>query len=278
MFSQPAFVSLSTFCPVNSERFRSLSSCSKDFTRTATCKAVQPKSTPPQNETDSSFAQWVQSADIRMPNLSLATFTSSSKRQSSMRGLTVTQPIKKNDSLITVPSKSALQATTTANEKPLEQFPLSTSEWRKLPWYARLALNVLSAYQQKDHPLHTWATRLPSPIDIPHHWSESDLELLQSDRLISLISKQRQSYRKVFDRIITALPNTDLSYDSFLWAVDCVRSRAFAGPLEPAPFKDRLRLTIFVTINTLLWPSVNALSWENAINGMVRYQFCILYL
>lgn len=233
-----------------------------------TCSAVKPGANLSATSTDPSFTEWAQTANIRMSHLSLATFPASAT-QPSIRGLVATQPIKKNTSLITVPSRSALQATTTADEKAPDQFPLTQSEWRKLPWYARLALQVLSANEAAVHPLQAWTQRLPSAIDVPHHWSDADLVQLQSSRMVSLISKQRQAYRKAFQSIEAALPNCRLSYERFVWAVDSVRSRAFAGPLEPAPFKARLQLAGFIAVNTLVWPCVHVLPWENALNGML---------
>lgn len=221
-----------------------------------------------------SFTEWAQSIGIRMPSLTLTTFPANKLSRLSDRGLCATEPIKKRASLIVVPSEFALEVTTTADERAPRRFALSRATWRELPWFVRLALVLLSVRNDEQHPLHGWSKSLPTTVDVPHHWADADIAWLQSPRMSSQIDDQRRTYRNCFQRITNALPDVEISYDEFVWAIDCVRSRAFAGPLEPAPFRERLKLTLFVVGNTFLWPSLNILPWENAINGMLEILHC----
>lgn len=218
---------------------------------------------------DTSFENLVDSLQIRLPSLTLSTFPAPAKYwRGPVRGLRATKPISKNETLVSVPSASALQVTTTADETIPASFPIPKETWRTLPWYARLALMVLHVKRDVNNALHIWTKFLPSLVDSPHHWSDDDLAQLQNDHIVSLIRDQRRSYSTAYNRICAAIPSARLSYDEFIWAVDCVRSRAFSGPLEPAPFRARLRLTIFIALNTLAWPILNVLPWQNSLNGM----------
>lgn len=223
---------------------------------------------------DTSFEKLVTSLDIRLPSLTLSTFPTPVKKwKEPVRGLCAINPISKNETLVSVPSKSALQVTTTADETVPASFPIAKETWRTLPWYARLALMILHVKRDEKNALHHWAEFLPRVVDTPHHWSDDDIAQLQNDHMSSLIRDQRRSYSTAYNRICAAIPSARLSYDTFIWGVDCVRSRAFSGPLEPASFRARLRLSVFIAANTLLWPILNILPWENSLNGTCRVHF-----
>lgn len=222
---------------------------------------------------DSDFSKWASSANITMPSVVLTNFKPSSKSQtigSPSRGLLATAPIQKRSTLITVPSKSALQVTTAADETIPSIFSIPRSEWRRIPWYARLALLIINAQRDKNHPLHAWINRLPfTSVDVPHQWTDEEIARFQNERLRSLILEQRQAYSECYRRVSGLLPHDQsISKDEFISVINCVRSRAFSGPLETAPFRERLRLLIFIATNTFLWPLLNVLSWENSLNGM----------
>lgn len=220
------------------------------------------------SKVDTSFEKLVTSLKIRLPSLTLSTFSEPVRNsKESVRGLSATKPISKNETLVSVPSASALQVTTTADESIPAQFSMPKETWRTFPWYARLALMILNVKRDKSHPLHDWVTLLPSYVDTPHHWSDADLAQLQNDHMVALIREQRRSYSNTYNKICIASPTSRMSHDAFIWAVDCVRSRAFSGPLEPAPFRARLRLSLFITVNTFIWPLLNVLPWQNSLNG-----------
>lgn len=212
---------------------------------------------------DSDFSQWASSVGITMPSLHLTNFNTTK-----IRGLAASSPITERSTVITVPSTSALQVTSAADEKPPEIFSISRSDWRQLPWFVRLGLMVVAARRDTEDRLHGWANRLPTDVDVPYRWSDAEIAELQSERLAKLIKKQRRIYDDYFKRVCQMLPrDVSLSKSEFLSGIDCVRSRAFSGPLEAAPFRQRLQLSLFIVANTFGWPLLNVLSWENALNG-----------
>lgn len=151
-------------------------------------------------------------------------------------------------------------------------FSISRSDWRQLPWFVRLGLMVVAARRDTEHRLHAWTNRLPIDVDVPYHWTDADIAELQSERLTALIKKQQSMYNDYFKLVSKVLPRgVSLSKTEFLSAIDCVRSRAFSGPLETAPFRERLRLSLFIAANTFVWPLLNVLNWENALNGKPRF-------
>lgn len=220
---------------------------------------------------EASLQQISKSLNVHMPSLVLSSFPAPNAKNKSLRGLRATKPIQKNETLVSVPSSSVLQVTTTSDEAIPQAFPIPREIWRTLPWYARLALMILDAKRDQSHPLHAWASLLPASVDTPYHWTDAELDQIQSDRIVALVREQRRSYATIYNRICLHIPTARLPYESFKWAVDCVRSRAFSGPLETAPFRARLRLVLFIAGNTFLWPLFNVLPLQNSINGL----FCL---
>lgn len=218
------------------------------------------------------FNTWTEKTGIQMPSISLTNFDSERKGVA-QRGMLATSPVRAGDLLISVDRKKVLQVTSLdVKQSPFpEKVPSDT--WRKLPWYVRLALRTADCQQDLEHELHLWASLLPTSVDLPHHWSDSQLAELQNSRLIDAIVEQRNEYRKWYSLLNNA--NNPImrgrKYTDFVRAVDCVRSRAFQGPLELAPFKERLRLLLFIAANVLLWPALKALPLENALNGTYPY-------
>lgn len=163
-----------------------------------------------------------------------------------------------------------LQVTSLDRAAPPAGVSCSASKWRIIPWYARLALRLLAVRSDDQHVLHVWANSLPQSLDVPHRWSDRELDALQSPRLTALVREQARVYRQLYNDIVNDLPPEARRppLGDFLWALDMVRSRSFAGPLEAAPFRERARLAAFIVANTLLWPAIHALPFQNALNGM----------
>lgn len=107
-----------------------------------------------------------------------------------------------------------------------------------------------------------------------------ELKELQSPHMTRAVHEQRKSYRKLYDKI-NSTPGNELArgmkYDDFVWAIECIRSRAFSGPLEVAPFKQRLRLFFFILTNTIAWPALHLLTWQNALNGSLKKPLALVF-
>ena len=216
------------------------------------------------------FTEWAKQSGVSWKKLDLVTFPSFS------RGFRANGSIKKGEALLSVPKKSVLQVNTLDVRSSLLPSLISSETWKKMPWYARLALVLLSKKDSESEYWQQWIEMLPSTFDHPLHWSEQELGELQSLRLSRAVHSQRKLYRKLFNYLNENNQNAiakRLNYTSFVWAIDCVRSRSFSGPLEPAPFKKRLRLGLFIGANVVIWPLLRLLDWNNAINGEFKNAF-----
>lgn len=226
---------------------------------------------------DKAFSSWATDNNIDMSVLALTDFGSDSAKSRKVgRGMTATAALRKDDQLISVARKSTLQVTSLDRKKTPIPNKLSQATWQKLPWFARLAMLLLDAKLDPESKLQPWIERLPQSFETPFHWSEKELLELQSPKMTQDVHEQRKKYRKLFDEINGNADNAiarKMNYSDFVWAVECIRSRAFAGPLEAAPFKERLRLFLFILTNTFAWPALHLLSWENALNGQLPFFF-----
>lgn len=223
----------------------------------------------PSQSAGAAFASWAAENRVDLSQLRLNVF------ESGFRGMAAAQVLQKDDELASVPSQVCLQVNSLDRKRTPIASNVSQETWQKMPWFARLALVLIS---EKIGPtkLQPWIAELPEDFDTPFHWSEQELSELQSRRMTRAIHSQRKSYRALFDSV-NSNPNNgisrQMSYNDFVWAVECVRSRAFSGPLEVAPFKERVRLFVFVFANTIAWPSLNILPWDNALNGSCSIPF-----
>lgn len=220
---------------------------------------------------DAKFSTWASENKVDMSSLIL---TKSKKTHfsniTSNRGMTAKVPLKKGDMMISVPKNVSLQVSSLDTKKTPFPEKITQETWQTLPWFVRLAFRILDAKSDPESILHPWIARLPRSFDTPFHWSEAELAELQSPRMVNEVTEQKKKYRKYFDDIIRNPGNTllrNFTYSDFVWAVECVRSRAFSGPQEVAPFKERASLLLFVLANTLAWPALHILSFENAVNG-----------
>ncbi len=210
----------------------------------------------------SAFRSWASAEKVRYPHLEIANFDS-------LRGMKATAPLVRNAPVMSIPASVVLQTSTLDGERSPLQGDVCDESWKKLPWFVRLALKL---HLRKRAPeWRAWLDLLPSTFDTPFHWADVDIAELQSPRLTQLIYRQRKSYRKFYDELCADSRNKlcqSMSYGDFVWAIECVRSRAFAGPQEVAPFKARFQLVLFAAFNTFTWPSLNFLDWDKAINGI----------
>lgn len=220
---------------------------------------------------DAAFSTWAAENKIDMSVLALTDFgNEAAKTGKGTRGMTALSPLKRGDQLLSVGTSATLQVTSLSGKRCPIPTQVSQQTWQMLPWYANLALLLLDAKLDAGNKLQPWIDRLPDSFDSPFHWTEKELLELQSPRMTKAVHEQRKMYRKLYDAINSNADNAiarKIRYSDFIWAVECIRSRAFSGPLEVAPFKERLRLFLFIFTNTIAWPALHVLSWQNALNG-----------
>lgn len=231
---------------------------------------------------DKSFSTWATSNKIDMSAISLTKDKlEASGTEGPLRGMTATSALKKGDQLISVSRKPTLQITSLDGKKSPIPEQISGATWQRLPWFARLALLLLNAKIDPESDLQLWIERLPKSFDTPFHWSDKELLELQNQKMIQSVHEQRSLYRNLYNEIKGNVDNAlarKLKYDDFVWAVECIRSRAFSGPLEVAPFKERISLLLFIIGNTLAWPAIHLLPWQNALNGSFHLpKICVCF-
>lgn len=226
-----------------------------------TTSGVKPEQSSLNTQT-AAFRTWSDEKHICMPGLEISEFADG------LRGVRATVPLSANAPLISVPASITLQVSSLDRSRSPFPEKIHPEAWKKLPWYARLALKL---HDKKNDPSwQEWISLLPDGFDTPFHWPEADLVQLQSPTMTNLIHLQRKSYRKLYIDLISDTRNAitkTMSYEDFVWAIDCVRSRSFSGELEPATFKERFRTVTFISLITIAWPSFHLLSWNQSING-----------
>ena len=129
-----------------------------------------------------------------------------------------------NGVLVRLPRRSAL--TLKATDAP-----------RDAPWWAKMALLVLAELEAGSaSPLSAYLAELPPSFETPMHWTEAELDALQDRALVAAIAADRQQVHQLHETYATAA-SAELGLDPpslkrFTWAVEAVRSRAFASDVS----------------------------------------------
>ncbi len=233
--------------------------CVQEQTSSGFGKQAIKSSEPKIDKYSDKFIAWASSKDLQLPNLQLAQFPGP------LRGMLVTKRVERGQALISAQPSFVLEVNSLRSRSPFPDKVPDTA-WNALAWYGRLALKLL--LKRNEDEWKPWISLLPKIIDTPLHWRNAELDELQSKRFKSDILKQRGAYREMFDKLATKTSFArSVRYEDFEWALDCVLSRAFEGPLEVAPFKERAKLFLFVLANTIGFPLLGIFDWNQAVNG-----------
>ncbi|CAN8074138.1 unnamed protein product [Agarophyton chilense] len=264
---------MSAFCtwhPLRLKQFRQYTA--PKCTLNSSKHLKQAETEPDENK----FMSWAARNGVETLCVKLASLASNSNAVAP-RGMVATSTIKKGDVLVSLARNRALEVTSLDVKRSPFPKKVSNETWNKLPWYIRLALRILDCKADEGNNLHLWASFLPTSFVLPYIWSDQELAELQNPRLIEAILEQRKEYKKWYDMLNNASDGImrGVKYADFVLAVNCVRSRSFQGPLELAPFKQRLRLTIFIVANIITWSALHALPLQNALNGGLTALFAL---
>ncbi|KAF6250640.1 hypothetical protein COO60DRAFT_1646404 [Scenedesmus sp. NREL 46B-D3] len=136
---------------------------------------------------------------MRFAKIKPAVFASSQER-----GVAATFDIGSSECICSVPAKAALRIY--PGRSPA--LGVAADVWQQLPWYAQLALVLLSEIKQaRSSKFSDYLALLPDQVDVPALWSEAELNQLKCGYFI----------------------------EQLLWALSVTRSRAFAAPYAAAP-------------------------------------------
>lgn len=166
-----------------------------------------------------------------------------------VRGVEALEPLEPGARVIAVPAPNALQVTP---DSPCPRWT-DPSVWRAAAWDLRLALLLMRVKQQAERgeglneARAAWLDLLPQSFDTPIHWSQEELMLTRYPTLVEAVGKQRElwaDHHRSVAKAATAMqeqasPDADASAsplrpptpEEMTWALSCVRSRAFSGPV-----------------------------------------------
>ena len=157
---------------------------------------------------DASFLSWAESSGVKLlAPLALGEFDG-------VRGVGAAETIGSGAAVISVPSKLALQTTTTS---PCPGW-CDGQAWTSAKWDARLAMTLLHEKSDPASALRPWLDALPSEFSTPVLWSQSDA-LAFYPHLAAAIDAQRQAWKS--SRLLA--PGSP-SEAEWAWAMSVVRS------------------------------------------------------
>jgi hypothetical protein len=102
---------------------------------------------------------------------------------------------------------------------------------------------------------------LPRQFDTPLHWSTTDMGLLQYPHLVRTVAQQRFQWRRYYESLM--IP--DMTWENFVWASECARSRAFAGTFAGNAFNPRIYAFTLLLVTAYVGLGLGTL--EQAANG-----------
>lgn len=195
-----------------------------------------------------------------------------------IRGVTAIQKIPANDIVLSIPAALALDTT---NNKPPSPFPNFVSQelWERSMWDHRIAYKLL--YESKvlgEKSIHAdWIKLLPKEFSTPFRWTDDLLEELQYPSIVKKIKNQRTEWKQVYDNFITPLDiDKRISFDEFVWALECVNSRTFSGSYEGSSGSERRSLFLFTGLLTLIWPILHLGTYEQSLGAAVSVGISII--
>ncbi|KAA6421676.1 MAG: N-methyltransferase (ISS) [Trebouxia sp. A1-2] len=205
--------------------------------------------------------------------------------------------INTGDSVVTLPRTAALLVT----PKMKCPFPdlIDQAYWAKSQWFEKMALMLLHERKKgKNSAVSGYIEQLPARFDTLFHWSPEELQLLMYPPLIQQVQQQKQYWHDHYKNVKAASSDNPVGEDELVWALECVRSRAFSGPYSgesqttgltaqtpviarycwSPPVKDRAKLVLPFVLAALAYTQVAHLPLEQILNGAIAaVLFNIIY-
>ncbi len=198
------------------------------------------------------FMDWARNKGVESPGLDIAIFPGG------IRGLRASESLASGRPLMTVPHRLVLETTTLSRVPPPSlKDSVDLKVWGESPWYVRLSLMLLHEKQLGSTSSRVpWLHVLPTFEQfcecLPLHWEPEELEQLQYKPILEAIEKQRIEYEGYYNLCGAA---SGATYDEFIWALHCVRSRSFSGAYEGSVWEERAiqaGFTVVLAIGALL--------------------------
>lgn len=203
---------------------------------------------------------WAKEADIQVSKL----LDLKASKGSGLGFFAPSTPLETGSLLITVPSSIALTVECPGNgPDDRDVAATTTANLKELPWYVQMGVylykldQVDSSKNMLDY--RPWLNSLPRTFDTPLHWSS--LDDLQYASMSESVQLQQTKWKSYYDQ----LQISDLSYDTFVWACECARSRAFSGSYTGSGFDPKLYA--FTLLLVTVYVGLNLGTLEQAANG-----------
>ena len=183
---------------------------------------------------------------------------------------------------VSVPAELVLE---TNNNRPPSPFLTFCSEefWsQQCKWDHRLALKLL--YEVKGFAVKStrkpWLDKLPKSFSTPWHWTKNEISKTQYAALETKVDKQKVDWRAFYDKWFSHIEKSSeisqITFDDFIWAMECVNSRAFSGIYEGSSAQERRGLYLFTGALTLIWPLAGLGTAEQSLGAAVLVAISII--
>ena len=183
---------------------------------------------------------------------------------------------------VSVPAELVIE---TNNNRPLSPFLdfCSESFWsEQCKWDHRLALKLIyeiKGFAEKSNK-QPWLDKLPKSFSTPLHWTESELSKTQYSALEVKVNKQRSDWKAFYAKWVNHIEKSSkiaaVSYEDFVWGMECVNSRAFSGIYEGSTAAERRGLYFFTGALTLIWPLAGLGTAEQSLGAAVLVAISII--
>ena len=173
------------------------------------------------------FTSWCADARVDSPALDLR----ADPAAAGGRGTFATRPVRPGDVLVRLPRSAVLNVVAGA-ETPFPDF-VPERVWQALPWQPRLACALLHEGRRgAASPYAPYLAQLPRAIPRAPRLAQADLAACAYPPLARRVAEERAAAASWLKALRAG--GADVRPAEFDWALDCVFSRAFSGPLGDA--------------------------------------------
>ena len=217
------------------------------------------------DQADSWIKELNDGTGIKLKNVSIKTVNG-------IRGIVANSMIDRNiGPIVSVDATLALEIT---NDRPPTPFPNLCPQalWEDSMWDQRLAFKLINEIiLGKNSPKYSWIKQLPSKFTTTFRWSDDILKELQYDSVVSKVYIQRKEWKDNFNKWKLAVADNvalkNFTFDDYVYALECVNSRAFSGIYEGSNASQRQQLLLFTAGLTIVWPLLGFGTVEQSLSA-----------
>uniref|UniRef100_A0A7S3EP57 SET domain-containing protein n=1 Tax=Rhodosorus marinus TaxID=101924 RepID=A0A7S3EP57_9RHOD len=211
----------------------------------------------------SSPLSWARDGGIQWNVMNLHTFAGN------VRGMIAEQDFDASSAIVKVPKEMVLESNSIPETNPIPSF-VTSSYWKSQRWWVRLALRLVYQKQTDKKPnLSGYVNALPKTFSTPFHWTAEELQETQYIPIQKQVVNQQQEWKRLHRLLTENLKDErSVEFDEFVWALECVRSRAFSGEAEATPFGERLKTIAFAGALSVAALTLHLADSEQVLNGL----------